>query len=327
MRNGGDCRLAGRSGTGNGAVLPRSTALLAHRNEVDAPPRSRRAACLRMLPAMATANKRPTRVALVSDIHYCEAEDRIGRHYRRAPAMLDSVVRQARDLGAQAIIELGDLKDLDDPPDRARSAAEVALVEAILHGAGVPVLHVLGNHDVDCFTKEEFLSLVRQPPGAPSGSGAFALDLAGRRWIVLDANFRPDGTPLTEGHENWTDPTIPPSQIEWLAAELRRGEGLALILVHQSLDADSPDPFAVRNAAEVRRVIEAAGRPALVLQGHRHYPAVCRIGPALYYTVAGLVDGPADAPSWALLELNGDEARIRGFGDAPDAVFRAGPTD
>lgn len=276
---------------------------------------------------MATPNEGPTRVALVSDIHYCEAEDRIGRHYRQAPAMLESVVRQARHRGAQAIVELGDLKDLDDPPDRARSAAEVARIEAILHGAGVPVLHVLGNHDVDCFTKEEFLALIRQPPGAPASAGPFALELAGRRWLVLDANFRPDGTPLTEGHENWTDPTIPPWQIEWLAAELRRGEGLALILVHQSLDVDPPDPFAVRNAAEVRRVIEAAGRPTLVLQGHRHEPGVQRIGPALYYTVAGLVDGGVDSPSWALLELSGDRARIRGFGDAPDAEFGAPSTD
>lgn len=276
-----------------------------------------------MLPAMTIWNEHPTRVALVSDIHYCEAEDRIGRHYRQAPAMLDAVVRQARDLGARAIIELGDLKDLNDPPDRARSAAQVERIEAILHSAGVPVLHVLGNHDVDCFTKKEFLSLVRQPAGAPAGAGAFALDLVGRRWIVLDANFRPDGTPLTEGHENWTDPTIPPSQIEWLAGELSRGGGLALILVHQSLDADPPDPFVVRNAADVRRAIETVERPALVLQGHRHEPAVRRIGPALYYTVAGLVDGSTGEPSWALLELSGDEARIRGFGEAPDAVFSA----
>jgi len=263
----------------------------------------------------------PTRVALVSDIHYCEAEDRIGRHYREAPLMLQKVVAQARELGAHAIVELGDLKDLDDPPDRTRSAQQIAHIEAILHSAGVPVLHVLGNHDVDCFTKEAFLSLVRQPSGTPPAAGAFAVDMVGWRWIVLDANFRPDGTPLTEGHENWTDPTIPESQIEWLRGELRQGDGLALVAVHQVLDRDPPDAFAVRNAARVRAVLEASARPVVVLQGHRHEPAVQRIGSVLYYTVAGLVDGSSVSPSWALLELFKGGVRIRGFGAALDAAL------
>lgn len=261
------------------------------------------------------------RIVLVSDLHYCEAEDRIGRHYRQAPALLEQVIRQANKLGAQAIVELGDLKDLDEPFDRSRSVAEVVRIESILHSAGLPVLHVLGNHDVDCFTKQEFFSLVCQPAGAPNDEGCFAIDLAGVRWLVLDANYRPDSTPLTEGHLNWTDPTIPASQIEWLAAELNRGEGPAFIAVHQSLDADPPDEFAVRNAARVREVIEAANRPTVVVQGHRHQPSVRRIGPALYYTVAALVDSSADAPSWALLEILGREVRIRGFGAALDAHF------
>ncbi|MCX7818162.1 MAG: metallophosphoesterase family protein [Kiritimatiellae bacterium] len=261
------------------------------------------------------------RFALVSDIHYCETDDRLGRHYRQAPSMLAAVVRRAREFGACAIIELGDLKDLDEcgPPDRARSAAEVARVEAILQGAGLPALHVVGNHDVDCFTKDEFLALIRQPAGAPPGAGAFALELCGWRWLVLDANFRPDGTPLRDGHLNWTDPTIPGWQMEWLERELAGGRGLALIAVHQVLDLDPPDPFAVRNSAQVRRLIATSGRPVLVVQGHRHEPNVRRIGRALYYTVAGLVDSAPEEPSWALLEVGAHLCRIRGFGAALDA--------
>lgn len=232
--------------------------------------------------------------------------------------MLAQVVAECRRRAVDAIVELGDMKDQDDPPQPDRTRAYAMEIEAILQEAGVPIYHVLGNHEVDSLTKEEFLSLIRQPSGVPTGATFFETAIRDSRWLILDANFRPDGSSLTKGHLNWTDPTLPPAELAWLRTRLTTGAAPAIVAVHQRVDVDPPDPFAVRNAAAVREAMERSGRIGLVVQGHSHAGEVRRIGPIWYYTAAALVDSRnSRAPSWALLELGGGRLRIRGFGDSP----------
>ncbi len=265
----------------------------------------------------------PPRIGLVSDIHYCEAPDAIGRHYRLAPATLQAVVCACREIRVAAIVELGDMKDQDDPPDPARTRTYARRIEGLLHEAGVPVIHALGNHEVDCLEKPEFLELIREPAGVPAGAAHFRLDLAGVTWLVLDANFRPDGTALTRGHEFWTDPTLPADQIEWLERELAAASAPPVVVIHQRLDLDPPNEFAVRNSAAVRDVLERSGRSPLVVQGHTHVGDARVLGGVVYYTVAALVDSTPDDPSWALLETGRGTWRIRGYGRSPSFEFPA----
>jgi len=264
-------------------------------------------------------------VALITDVHLCDKPDAMGRHYKLAEAMLRTAMETARTYGAMALIELGDLKDQDHPPNPTTTREYARRADRILHGLGVSVYHVVGNHEVDSITKDEFLALIQRPAQVPPTASFYASDLGSWRLIVLDANFRPDGTPLTQGDIYWQDPTIPPSQLEWLRAELSRTSAPVLIAVHQRVDLDPPEPFAVQNSAEVRRILEHSGRVQLVLQGHSHQPAVRYIGGIWYYTLAALVDGDPCAPSWALLELGRRNWNIRGFGAALSLTPKLNP--
>ena len=54
----------------------------------------------------------------------------------------------------------------------------------------------------------------------------------------------------------WFDANVPPGQVAWLKSELAAAEGPAVVFCHKRLDPSASPKYLVRNAAEIRDVIE-----------------------------------------------------------------------
>jgi len=94
------------------------------------------------------------------------------------------------------VIVNGDFKDLNpaDPDPRERAIFYLNEIEKEIQNYHGDVFHTLGNHDIDLLTKEEFLDRVTNS-GIPSEHGKYySFSKGSVHYIVLDANYYPDGT-------------------------------------------------------------------------------------------------------------------------------------
>ena len=130
------------------------------------------------------------------------------------------------------LVELGDFKDQGKPPDEAATLGYLRKIEDVFRGFKGLRFHVLGNHDVDSISKQQFLDVVGMPSTAFVGitGTCYEFGLKGVNFLVLDANFRADGIGYDHGNYAWEDSNVPASEMKWsqeaLAGSRRPGHRL-----------------------------------------------------------------------------------------------------
>ena len=239
-------------------------------------------------PAAAPA---PLRFGLVADAHAGDLDPQIGRQYRDASRRLGEAARALAARGARFLVELGDLKDAG--PDAPATLRFLDGAASALRAFPGPVQPVLGNHDADLLSKDEFLACFARALGLPEPPAPHrAFDVDGVRFVALDCDFRPDGAPYCRGDFDWRRCIVPADQLDWLRETLAAAPGPAVVLVHARLDGDGE--CTLSNAAEVRAVLERSGKVRAVFQGHHHAGAFSEIAGIGYYTLPALCekDGP-----------------------------------
>ncbi len=243
---------------------------------------------------------------VVTDLHYADRDPWGTRHYRDSRVKLAECVRTMNAAAPAFLIELG---DIIDKADRETETGYLRDIGDTLRGFRGVRYHVLGNHDVATFSKDEFLDL------SGARDSMYAFDAGEYRGIVLDGNFNPDGGHYRAGNFDWTETYIHAPQREWLAAELARaGSRPVLVFIHQNLHEET-DPHGVKNAPEVRRILEAAGNVRAVFQGHNHAGGMHRVGGIPYVTFAAAVEGSGlENNAYALVAVERELIRISGYG-------------
>jgi hypothetical protein len=93
--------------------------------------------------------------------------------------------------------------------------------------------------------------------------------------------------------------------------------------VHQQLDGEGDT--VVRNAAEVRRVLEASGKVIAVFQGHHHAGGYSEIQEIHYYTLKAMVTGARpEGNAYAVVEVHQDRRiTVSGYRQAVRMEFPA----
>ena len=91
------------------------------------------------------------------------------------------------------MIELGDLKDMGDIPERGQTLSFLDEIEAKFQTFDGPVYHVLGNHDMDSISKSEFLAHTSNY-GSAKGKPYYSFVRNQIKFIVLDGNCNEDGS-------------------------------------------------------------------------------------------------------------------------------------
>ena len=247
-----------------------------------------------------------TRFGIVTDSHYADADTIGSRFYRHSLDKLTECVELMNTRKVDFLIELGDFKDQDNPAVEQRSISYLQAVEKIFQQFNGPTYHVLGNHDEDSISKKQFLIHVENT-NVSSGRSYYSFDLNGLHFVVLDANYKADGTDYDHGNFDWTDANIPPAELDWLRQNIAAARRGAIVFIHQLLDGTGS--HYVKNAAVVRQVLEESGKVPAVFQGHQHSGGYSRIEEIHYYTLKAMVESPGEENnSYAIVEVRPDHS-------------------
>lgn len=256
------------------------------------------------------------RIGLLTDLHYADKTPAGTRHYRETLAKFEEAALEFERAQTDFTVELGDFIDAADSVEveqRYLKTINQQFVRACRERH-----YVLGNHCVDTLTKEEFLAAVEQP------RSYYSFDRAGFHFVILDACFRSDGSAYGRKNFEWTDANIPPSELEWLQADLAPQTLPVIVFAHQRLDVNNH--HGVRNNAEVRKILEASGNVLAVFQGHSHQNDLTELEGIHYCTLKAMVEGSgAENNGYAVLSLERDHTlRVSGFRKQSSYTFSEG---
>ena len=254
------------------------------------------------------------RFGFFSDAHYAD-KDPSSRVYRDSDEKVAAAVALFNSEGVDFAIEGGDFKDFNTGETDAQTLAYLAVIETEFQKFNGPTYHVLGNHDMDNLSKTQFLTNVTNTD-IPSARKYYSFDKNGVHCVVLDANYRPDGVDYDHNNYDWTNPTIPQHELNWLTADLAAASGPVIVFCHQLLDGEGS--VYIENASAVRTILENSGKVAAVFNGHHHSGSYNQINGIHYYTIKGLVEGPYPANNvYTVVEvIPGDKIVVTGYVNA-----------
>jgi predicted phosphodiesterase len=241
------------------------------------------------------------RFGIVTDCHYADADTVGTRYYRHSLDKLGECVKAMNEQQVDFLVELGDFKDQNSPPSEQKTLSYLQTVEGVFCKFDGPAYHALGNHDFDSLSKAQFLANIENT-GIETDRSYYSFDFNSLHFVVLDANYKSDGADYDHGNFDWTDANIPPAELQWLRRDLAATPGPVIALVHQLLDGAGS--HYVKNAAEVRQILEQSGKVLAVFQGHRHDGGYSRIEGIHYYTLKAVVEGPGpENNSYAIVKV------------------------
>lgn len=237
------------------------------------------------------------RFGMVTDLHFADLDPDpkplgvVGRrYYRESLRKLDEAVAVFNGRSLDFAVELGDFKDLS--PTKEATLRCLDRIERAFAAFKGPRYHVFGNHDFDCLTPKELAGALLND-GKPMDRGYYSFDVRGIRFVVLDACYDSDLRHYSCGNP-WDDANVPPEEMTWLEAELSAADGPVVVLGHQRLDPSADPRHLVRNAAEVRGLLERSGKVRSVVTGHQHMGGVNVENGITYYSLKALVCGSGE---------------------------------
>lgn len=264
------------------------------------------------------------RFGLVADVHYADAETLWARYYRQSTAKLNDAIKTFNKAELDFVIEMGDFKDEGRPPDRQETIDFLVEIENVFKGFRGPVYHVLGNHDMDSISKDDFLKNITNH-GQAQAENYYSFINNGIKFIVLDANYNEDGSDYDSGNFDWTYCKIPGDQKKWLQDELGRDKLPVMVFTHQLLDSFSgvSENHCIDNAGEIVTALEEHDNVIAVFQGHYHSGHHSFRNGIHYYTMNAMVEGSLpENNSYAVVEVDEDlNITIEGFYNCEDYVM------
>ncbi len=263
----------------------------------------------------------------VTDIHYAQAVMKWDRYFTESREKLFEAILLYNEKQLDFAIETGDFKDEDPQPNKLHTLQYLREIEKVFRYFKGPRYHVLGNHDVDTISKQEFQSAVSNTGIMPDKT-YYSFVHNNWRFIVLDACFRHDGVPYNTNNFEWYDTAIPQQQLSWLRSELINSREPVCVFVHQPLDGEGE--LYVNNSQQVRQVLEASNKVLAVFQGHRHEGDYQQINGIHYITQKALVDfSGMTNNSYSIVSITPEgQVTIQGYRRAASRILeveRTGP--
>lgn len=264
------------------------------------------------------------RIGLFSDAHFAHLIYE-GRYCEDSLDKIRVCVAAFNERGIPLTISLGDF--IDKAQEKQTELGYLATMRETFASYSGQRHYVIGNHDVATLTKAEFLDNC----GADRSESFYSFDHEGVHCVILDSNFNADGSDFAAGNFQWDDAWLSEDQLSWLAADLADSrDRRTLVFCHGNLDhrlwRGSLDPHVVRNAENVRVLLEQAGTVLAVIQGHYHPGLETVINGIPYIGLRAMVVGAGlSQNAFAILSLNEDDTlEIEGFGQQPSLRIRPG---
>ena len=248
------------------------------------------------------------RFGIVSDSHYADIKDSGSRYYRQSLDKMNECIELMNSQNVDFVIELGDLKDQNTPGIEEKTIEYLRTIENVFQKFNSATYHVMGNHDMDSISKEQFLANVKNTK-ISSSNKYYSYDINGLHFIVLDSNYLKDGRDYDHGNFVWTNTNIPAEELAWLTKDVTGAKGAVIVFNHQLLDGTG-DPY-VKNARDVRKILEDSGKVLAVFQGHYHEGRYSLIEGIHYYTLKAMVEGPGqENNAYAVVDVHPDKTIV-----------------
>jgi len=245
------------------------------------------------------------RFGVITDLHHTNKADSKSRKYSAALQKAEYFVETMNREKADFIVELGDFVDmLADGKDPMQNLNEIEGIYTSFRG---PKYHVLGNHEFDNVERKVLINYLENT-GIPAGQTYYSFDHNGIHCIVLDADYtnaephRPFDM-IKKGETawwTWKDAWVPQAELDWLAADLAASDKPTVVFTHQVVSrdklGDSTEDHTIKNAAAVRKILEADGQVLAVFSGHDHRGEVAVRNGIHYFVLEGNVGISRDWP-------------------------------
>ena len=259
---------------------------------------------------------RLVRFGLITDTHVTDKADQspaislvaAPRYFTGGSGKIEAFAQAMNKVGADFIVELGDFTDNPANGSLAYDRRKAAVLgfldgaEEKFSGFKGPRYHVLGNHDTDQLSKEDVASRVQNSGiSLPAGQYYYSYNQGGVHFIVLDASFTSagnaySGVPGAAGYGyQWSDANIPAAELAWLKADLAATKLPTIVFTHQLLnpqeqvDAAFDPAHSIKNAADVRSILEKSGLVLAAFAGHYHDGGYQQVNGIHYITLQASV--------------------------------------
>jgi predicted phosphodiesterase len=248
------------------------------------------------------------RFGIVTDSHYADADPQFNRYFRESVEKMTECVELMNEQKVDFLIELGDFKDQNTPPVEEKTIAYLQTIERSFKKFNGPTYHVLGNHDVDSISKEQYLKNITNT-GISTPSTYYSFDCKGVHFIVLDADFLADGTDYDHGNFEWNETYVSNAELDWLRQDLAGTDLPAIVFSHQQLGGLGMTD--IQNAGAVRAILQESGKVLAGFDGHNHNGGYNKIEGIHHYTLKAMVDGSGgENSSYAIVEIMSDRSIV-----------------
>ena len=242
---------------------------------------------------------------IITDIHHTNKEDSTSRIYSAGIEKTSRFIREMVKNDAEFIIELGDIVDTLNKDKQKDPVLNLTEIEGIFKSYPGPSYHVLGNHEFDNLTRDEFLSNIGNT-GIEQGRTYYSFDSNGVHYIVLDADYT-----IAEPHRsfdmntaddtfwNWKDAWIPQDELDWLKKDLASSKLPTVIFSHQVVHRDTTENHTIKNADVLRKILEDDGDVIAAFSGHDHSGEYKKINGINYFVLRGNVGFSQEWPEYS----------------------------
>jgi alkaline phosphatase len=256
-------------------------------------------------------SKQKVTFGIFSDLHYANEDDG-DRLKSLSLQKLTNAIDFFTKSNVDFIINLGDTIDLAESIDAERKLCKE--INDTVSTINVPVYHVIGNHDVAMFDKQEFLHEINMQ------NAYYSFTCKGLNFTILDGNCHEDGSDFSKNNFSWDEAWISKKQLDWLKNDLLINKEPTIIFCHERLDGYIYDPIhnphVIQNYLDVNVIIEKSDNIIAVFSGHEHTGNISYIDSIPYITCPAMVVG--ETPAYAIVKIFDDNSiAISGVGRFP----------
>ena len=238
-----------------------------------------------LVPKVYSANFNNLKFIQVSDVHYSSFEDNTSyKMLENSIELFDDAIDQINSVSnVNFVMFTGDMINL---PLKKELLGFIKEANKICHKWYV----VLGNHDVDVdgkLTKKMYFDILNSHNLNFAQTNSYYSFIPKKGYKVIGLDTTIDGEFTAQG-------LITQEQLQWLDKELKSaGNSVVILFMHAPLEPPYHSPsHIVRNAEEVKAVINKYNNPMLICSGHYHAVRVKQDENKLYISSPALVSYP-----------------------------------
>ena len=239
------------------------------------------------------------KLLLISDIHYGKdvnypqfgPSDYVNTLGSKFPALFSKLMPKVNSF--DIVFDLGDCISIEGPEEDFQTYSRFL---NYFKNVKIPTVHLLGNHDTACLTREQLMHLNK------TSKTYHSFDFKGFHHIVLDPQLK-DGLF-----------SIDEKQIEWLREDIKNIKLKTIVYSHYHCDEQSmednmyfckkPEKAYIKEKKELRDIFEKSGKVKAFFCGHTHFFHKEKINGILYVTVPSFCENDGKGnPKGEYLEL------------------------